>query len=236
MSEAWGSIVMELSEKVKAFDRRVQQPAGQISSSLDQELLNLLTKGQKSPELEGFLASPGMNARELKNMDATIMTAYSTLQSLVMGHLNNVVRALMFRFSNLEGYSRHEEKFGEETIGLAENLVTSAVSTIGSLALKVDELLRVIDTSKGNFKAFSTWLALTKAGEQVDLSPAQGPSLNASEVASFIRTHLGQALKRQKRELSTLLVVAFFSCFSLAFLNLFFWFIKSLVNLGTVRC
>jgi hypothetical protein len=188
MQNAWESILLELNTKLATFAKNSE---GQGTLSLEVEFMSLLTSGIQSPELEGFL-SRELSTRKLKTMGASVEGAYSSIQQLVVEHMNQVTQALMFRIGDLEGLACWEERF--EPVGLDVAAIQECTTMLGSFALKSAELLNAIDESKSSFNAFFSWLQ--RVMWLIENADGQAPNFkfDTAQVAKFITDNFSSLL------------------------------------------
>lgn len=151
MSDAWEDILLEMDTKLTEFAAE-RLTAG---SSVSGEFLTLLTRGVTSPELQTFLIHD-LTEKGLKKLGHSIENSYSSIQNLALKHLQCVAQSLLFHITEIHGMSRWFEQFGE--LGLSDFDIQAAVSSLGSIMLKTQELVLVIETSLKSFKAFFQWL------------------------------------------------------------------------------
>ena len=151
MSDAWEDILLEMSTKLTTFaaERRA------VGSNVSAEFLALLTQGTASPEMQAFLLHE-LTEKGLKKLGHSIDNSYSSIQSLSLKHLQSVTEALLYHLTELLGMSKWYDHFG--VLGFAESTIQEALKSLGSLMLKTQELVQVIESSLMSFKAFFQWL------------------------------------------------------------------------------
>ena len=186
MSDAWEDILLEMDTKLTEFAAE-RLTAG---SSVRGEFLTLLTRGVTSPELQSFLIHD-LTEKGLKKLGHSIENSYASIQNLALKHLQCVTQSLLFHVTEIHGMSRWFEQFGD--LGLSEFDIQAAVSSLGSIMLKTQELVLVIETSLKSFKAFFQWLYYVI----MSLSDAEIPDFVKQRsqqeillVSSFIQDHL----------------------------------------------
>jgi len=180
METSWESILLELDTKLTAFAAN----KGGGTLSLENEFMALLAGGVPSIELEGFL-SQELTTRKLKKMGAGVEGSYSSIQTLILEHMNKATEAMMFRLGDLNGLAAWQERFGE--IGIDSSLVQPCISLLGAFAMKAAELLRVIDQSKQSFNAFFTWLQRIVWMMEVPDGNMAETKFDSRQVARFIK-------------------------------------------------
>lgn len=151
MSDAWEDILLEMDTKLTEFAAE-RLTAG---SSVSGEFLTLLTRGVTSPELQSFLIHD-LTEKGLKKLGHSIENSYTSIQNLALKHLQCVTQSLLFHVTEIHGMSRWYEQFGD--LGLSEFDVQAVITSLGSIMLKTQELVLVIETSLKSFKAFFQWL------------------------------------------------------------------------------
>lgn len=151
MSDAWEDILLEMDTKLTEFAAE-RLTAG---SSVSGEFLTLLTRGVTSPELQSFLIHD-LTEKGLKKLGNSIENSYTSIQNLALKHLQCVTQSLLFHVTEIHGMSRWYEEFG--VLGLSEIDIQTVVTSLGSIMLKTQELVLVIETSLKSFKAFFQWL------------------------------------------------------------------------------
>lgn len=151
MSDAWEDILLEMDTKLTDFAAE-RLTAG---SSVSSEFLTLLTHGVTSPELQSFLIHD-LTEKGLKKLGHSIENSYTSIQNLALKHLQCVMQSLLFHVTEFHGMSRWYEQFGD--LGLSEFDIQTVITSLGSVMLKTQELVLVIETSLKSFKAFFQWL------------------------------------------------------------------------------
>ncbi|GAB5570903.1 anaphase-promoting complex subunit 4 isoform X2 [Prionailurus iriomotensis] len=130
----------------------------------------------------------------LKKLGQSIESSYSSIQKLVISHLQSGSESLLYHLSELKGMASWKQKY--EPLGLDAAGIEDAITAVGSFILKANELLQVIDSSMKNFKAFFRWLyvAMLRMTEDHVL-----PELNKMTqkditfVAEFLTEHFNEA-------------------------------------------
>lgn len=150
MCEAWEDILMQMDLRLTKF---VQEK--NTSTQVQDEFLELLLWGQSSPELQALLMNQ-LTVKGLKKLGQSIESSYTSIQKLVISHLQSGSEALLYHLSEVKGMSLWKQKF--EPLGLDSAAIEGAITAVGSFSLKANELLQVIDKSMKNFKAFFRWL------------------------------------------------------------------------------
>ncbi|OXB82913.1 UNVERIFIED_CONTAM: hypothetical protein H355_003355 [Colinus virginianus] len=138
----------------------------------------------------------------LKKLGQSIESSYSSIQKLVISHLQSGSEALLYYLSELKGMALWKQKY--ESLGLDASGIEEATTAVGSFILKANELLQVIDSSMKNFKAFFRWLyvAMLRMSEDHVL-----PELNKMTqkditfVADFLTEHFNEYLKDEDEDL-----------------------------------
>uniref|UniRef100_A0A8D0XBF2 Anaphase-promoting complex subunit 4 n=1 Tax=Sus scrofa TaxID=9823 RepID=A0A8D0XBF2_PIG len=145
-------------------------------------------------ELQTLLMNQ-LTVKGLKKLGQSIESSYSSIQKLVISHLQSGSESLLYHLSELKGMASWKQKY--EPLGLDAAGIEDAITAVGSFILKANELLQVIDSSMKNFKAFFRWLyvAMLRMTEDHVL-----PELNKvmtqkdiTFVAEFLTEHFNEA-------------------------------------------
>jgi anaphase-promoting complex subunit 4 len=225
MSEAWEDILLEI-------DSRLERYADSLGpeTSVSEEFLTLFTCGTSSPELQIFLVndltekgwpcnclelhnsvllcrvSTGFNQFSylihlgLKKLGKTVESSYSNIQNLALKNLQSGSNALLFHLNDLMGMARWYDRFG--ILGLSDAMVTECLKILGSLMLKTQELLGVIESALQSFVAFFKWLYLVilqLLDEEVPAFVKKFNQEDVSLVAEFLHCQLGHQEKGKTR-------------------------------------
>ncbi|XP_043918098.1 anaphase-promoting complex subunit 4 [Protopterus annectens] len=190
MCEAWEDILMQMDSRLTKF---VQEK--NTTTSVQDEFMQLLLWGKASPELQALLMNQ-LTVKGLKKLGQSIESSYSSIQKLVISHLQSGSEALLYHLSELKGMALWRQKY--EPLGLEVTLIEDSVNAVGSFILKSNELLQVIESSMKNFRAFFRWLyvAMLRMSEEHIL-----PELNVNKmsqrdtvfVADFLSEHFNEA-------------------------------------------
>uniref|UniRef100_A0A7M4ECK2 Anaphase-promoting complex subunit 4 n=1 Tax=Crocodylus porosus TaxID=8502 RepID=A0A7M4ECK2_CROPO len=195
MCEAWEEILMQMDSRLTKF---VQEK--NTTTSVQDEFMQLLLWGKASPELQALLMNQ-LTVKGLKKLGQSIESSYSSIQKLVISHLQSGSEALLYHLSELKGMALWKQKY--ESLGLDAAGIEDAITAVGSFILKANELLQVIDSSMKNFKAFFRWLyvAMLRMSEDHVL-----PELNKMTqkditfVADFLTEHFNEAPELYNRK------------------------------------
>ncbi|XP_063799650.1 anaphase-promoting complex subunit 4 [Pseudophryne corroboree] len=188
MCEAWEEILVQMDSRLTKF---VQEK--NTTTSVHDEFMQLLLWGKASPELQALLMNQ-LTVKGLKKLGQSVESSYSTIQKLVISHLQSGAEALLYHLSELKGMALWKQKY--EPLGLDSKAIEDAITSVGSFILKANELLQVIDSGMKNFKAFFRWLyvAMLRMSEDHVL-----PELNKMTqkditfVADFLTEHFNEA-------------------------------------------
>ncbi|XP_069449892.1 anaphase-promoting complex subunit 4 isoform X2 [Ovis canadensis] len=188
MCEAWEEILMQMDSRLTKF---VQEK--NTTTSVQDEFMDLLLWGKASVELQTLLMNQ-LTVKGLKKLGQSIESSYSSIQKLVISHLQSGSESLLYHLSELKGMASWKQKY--EPLGLDAAGIEDAITAVGSFILKANELLQVIDSSMKNFKAFFRWLyvAMLRMTEDHVL-----PELNKMTqkditfVAEFLTEHFNEA-------------------------------------------
>uniref|UniRef100_H2L3R2 Anaphase-promoting complex subunit 4 n=1 Tax=Oryzias latipes TaxID=8090 RepID=H2L3R2_ORYLA len=192
MCEAWEDILMQMDLRLTKF---VQEK--NTSTQVQDEFLELLLWGQSSPELQALLMNQ-LTVKGLKKLGQSIESSYSSIQKLVISHLQSGSEALLYHLSEVRGMSLWRQKF--EPLGLDSAAIEGAITAVGSFSLKANELLQVIDKSMKNFKAFFRWLyvaMLRMCDEHVPPELNKMTQKDIAFVADFLSEHFSELFDRK---------------------------------------
>ncbi|XP_075996458.1 anaphase-promoting complex subunit 4 [Genypterus blacodes] len=187
MCEAWEDILMQMDIRLTKF---VQEK--NTSTQVQDEFLELLLWGQSSPELQALLMNQ-LTVKGLKKLGQSIESSYSSIQKLVISHIQSGSEALLYHLSEVKGMSLWKQKF--QPLGLDSAAIEDAITAVGSFSLKANELLQVIDKSMKNFKAFFRWLyvaMLRMCEEHVPPELNKMTQKDIAFVADFLSEHFSQ--------------------------------------------
>ncbi|XP_018588699.2 anaphase-promoting complex subunit 4 [Scleropages formosus] len=187
MCEAWEDILMQMDLRLTKF---VQEK--NTSTQVQDEFLELLLWGKSSPELQALLMTQ-LTVKGLKKLGQSIESSYSSIQKLVISHLQSGSEALLYHLSEVKGMSLWKQKF--EPLGLDAAAIEDAITAVGSFTLKASELLQVIDKSMKNFKAFFRWLYVAMLRMSEDHVPPELNKMTQKDiafVADFLAEHFSE--------------------------------------------
>uniref|UniRef100_A0A6Q2WTQ1 Anaphase-promoting complex subunit 4 n=1 Tax=Esox lucius TaxID=8010 RepID=A0A6Q2WTQ1_ESOLU len=187
MCEAWEDILMQMDLRLTKF---VQEK--NTNTQVQDEFLELLLWGQSSPELQALLMNQ-LTVKGLKKLGQSIETSYSSIQKLVISHLQSGSEALLYHLSEVKGMSLWKQKF--HPLGLDSVAIEDAITAVGSFTLKANELLQVIDKSMKNFKAFFRWLYVAMLRMSEDHVPPELNKMTQKDiafVADFLSEHFSE--------------------------------------------
>ncbi|KTG43891.1 hypothetical protein cypCar_00023751 [Cyprinus carpio] len=126
----------------------------------------------------------------LKMLGQSIDSSYSSIQKLVISHLQSGSEALLYHLSEVKGMALWKQKF--QPLGLDPAAIEDAIVAVGSFTLKASELLQVIDKSMKNFKAFFRWLYVAMLRMSEDHVPPELNKMTQKDlafVADFLSEH-----------------------------------------------
>uniref|UniRef100_A0A8C5A1Z4 Anaphase-promoting complex subunit 4 n=1 Tax=Gadus morhua TaxID=8049 RepID=A0A8C5A1Z4_GADMO len=148
---------------------------------------------QMDLRLTKFVQEKNTNTQGLKKLGQSIESSYSSIQKLVISHLQSGSEALLYHLSEVRGMCLWKHKF--EPLGLNAAAIEDAITAVGSFSLKANELLQVIDKSMKNFKAFFRWLyvaMLRMCEEHVPPELNKMTQKDISFVADFLSEHFSE--------------------------------------------
>uniref|UniRef100_A0A7N9AZV5 Anaphase-promoting complex subunit 4 n=1 Tax=Mastacembelus armatus TaxID=205130 RepID=A0A7N9AZV5_9TELE len=148
---------------------------------------------QMDLRLTKFVQEKNTSTQGLKKLGQSMESSYSSIQKLVISHLQSGCEALLFHLSEVKGMSLWKQKF--EPLGLDSTAIEGAITAVGSFSLKANELLQVIDKSMKNFKAFFRWLyvaMLRMCEEHVPPELNKMTQKDIAFVADFLSEHFSE--------------------------------------------
>uniref|UniRef100_A0A8C1IC31 Anaphase-promoting complex subunit 4 n=2 Tax=Cyprinus carpio TaxID=7962 RepID=A0A8C1IC31_CYPCA len=176
MCEAWEEILMQMDLRLTKF---VQVRVHHI------------------PELQALLMNQ-LTVKGLKMLGQSIDSSYSSIQKLVISHLQSGSEALLYHLSEVKGMALWKQKF--QPLGLDPAAIEDAIVAVGSFTLKASELLQVIDKSMKNFKAFFRWLYVAMLRMSEDHVPPELNKMTQKDlafVADFLSEHFSELFDRK---------------------------------------
>uniref|UniRef100_A0A8B9KTR2 Anaphase-promoting complex subunit 4 n=1 Tax=Astyanax mexicanus TaxID=7994 RepID=A0A8B9KTR2_ASTMX len=182
MCEAWEDILMQMDLRLTKF---VQEK--NTNTQVQDEFLELLLWGHARYVLftKQIYITSG-----LKMLGQSIESSYSSIQKLVISHLQSGSEALLYYLSEVKGMALWKQKF--QPLGLDPSAIEDAITAVGSFTLKASELLQVIDKSMKNFKAFFRWLYVAMLRMSEDHVPPELNKMTQRDlafVADFLSEH-----------------------------------------------
>ncbi|XP_066487854.1 anaphase-promoting complex subunit 4 [Tiliqua scincoides] len=195
MCEAWEEILMQMDSRLTKF---VQEK--NTTTSVQDEFMQLLLWGRASPELQSLLMNQ-LTVKGLKKLGQSMESSYSSIQKLVISHLQSGSEALLYHLSELKGMASWKQKY--ESLGLDATGIEEAITAMGSFILKANELLQVIDSSMKNFKAFFRWLYVAMLRMSDDHVPPELNKMTQKDitfVADFLTEHFNEAPELYNRK------------------------------------
>uniref|UniRef100_A0A8C0G4P3 Anaphase-promoting complex subunit 4 n=1 Tax=Chelonoidis abingdonii TaxID=106734 RepID=A0A8C0G4P3_CHEAB len=136
MCEAWEEILMQMDSRLTKF---VQEK--NTTTSVQDEFMQLLLWGKASLELQALLMNQ-LTVKGLKKLGQSIESSYSSIQKLVISHLQSGSEALLYHLSELKGMASWKQKY--ESLGLDAAGIDGTV--IGLLLIT---LMFILKTKKG---------------------------------------------------------------------------------------
>ncbi|XP_070613066.1 anaphase-promoting complex subunit 4 [Erythrolamprus reginae] len=195
MCEAWEEILLQMDSRLTKF---VQEK--NTTTSVQDEFMELLLWGKASAELQALLMSQ-LTVKGLKKLGQSMESSYSSIQKLVISHLQSGSEALLYHLSELKGMALWKQKY--ESLGLDASGIEDAITAVGSFILKANELLQVIDSSMKNFKAFFRWLYVAMLRMSEDPVPPELNKMTQKDitfVADFLTEHFNEAPELYSRK------------------------------------
>uniref|UniRef100_A0A9L0S9W0 Anaphase-promoting complex subunit 4 n=1 Tax=Equus caballus TaxID=9796 RepID=A0A9L0S9W0_HORSE len=188
MCEAWEEILMQMDSRLTKF---VQEK--NTTTSVQDEFMHLLLWGKASAELQTLLMNQ-LTVKGLKKLGQSIESSYSSIQKLVISHLQSGSESLLYHLSELKGMASWKQKY--EPLGLDAAGIEEMPLRLWVLSYSRQMNFFIIDSSMKNFKAFFRWLyvAMLRMTEDHVL-----PELNKMTqkditfVAEFLTEHFNEA-------------------------------------------
>uniref|UniRef100_A0A8C2NA88 Anaphase-promoting complex subunit 4 n=1 Tax=Capra hircus TaxID=9925 RepID=A0A8C2NA88_CAPHI len=115
MCEAWEEILMQMDSRLTKF---VQEK--NTTTSVQDEFMDLLLWG-----------------KGLKKLGQSIESSYSSIQKLVISHLQSGSESLLYHLSELKGMASWKQKY--EPLGLDAAGIEDAITAVGSFILKMTQ-------------------------------------------------------------------------------------------------
>uniref|UniRef100_A0AAX7TZF4 Anaphase-promoting complex subunit 4 n=1 Tax=Astatotilapia calliptera TaxID=8154 RepID=A0AAX7TZF4_ASTCA len=195
MCEAWEDILMQMDLRLTKF---VQEK--NTSTQVQDEFLELLLWGQSRwDRITFFFCCLDLQCLECPKLGQSIESSYSSIQKLVISHLQSGSEALLYHLSEVKGMALWKQKF--EPLGLDAAAIEGAITAVGSFSLKANELLQVIDKSMKNFKAFFRWLyvaMLRMCEEHVPPELNKMTQKDIAFVADFLSEHFSEVILQRR--------------------------------------
>uniref|UniRef100_A0A674HTP1 Anaphase-promoting complex subunit 4 n=1 Tax=Taeniopygia guttata TaxID=59729 RepID=A0A674HTP1_TAEGU len=188
MCEAWEEILMQMDSRLTKF---VQEK--NTTTSVQDEFMQLLLWGKASLELQALLMNQ-LTVKGLKKLGQSIESSYSSIQKLVISHLQSGSEALLYHLSELKGMALWKQKY--ESLGLDASGIDEAITAVGSFILKANELLQVIDSKLYNRKG--KYFNVERVGQYLkdeDDDLVSPPNTEGNQWFNFLKdsTHLKES-------------------------------------------
>lgn len=129
-----------------------------------------------------------------------MQNSYLNIQTLALKNLLSASNALLYHLNDLLGMAKWYERFG--VLGLSEAMVTDCLKVLGSLMMKTQELVGVIESALRALTAFFKWLYLVVLQfleEDVPTLVKQFNQEDVSLIAEFLHCQLPRAGKGKSR-------------------------------------
>ncbi|CAI8031695.1 Anaphase-promoting complex subunit 4 [Geodia barretti] len=189
MTEAWEDVLLTMDIKLAKYSTTLKEGA-----SVADELLVLLACGRARSELRDFLLDE-LTAKGVKKIGLSLETSYTRVRKYSLNCLSSVIQALQFHLGEVLGMARWKERFGN--LGISTDSLQVCIKSLGTFALKNQELQSVIDESLKSMKSFFMWIyvVILKLGEEPVPSNMK-QHLNAEElklVVHFLKKRLAKS-------------------------------------------
>uniref|UniRef100_A0A803SNM9 Anaphase-promoting complex subunit 4 n=1 Tax=Anolis carolinensis TaxID=28377 RepID=A0A803SNM9_ANOCA len=169
MCEAWEEILIQMDSRLTKF---VQEK--NTTTSVQDEFMQLLLWGKASLELQALLMNQ-LTVKGLKKLGQSMESSYSSIQKLVISHLQSGSEALLYHLSELKGMAAWKQKY--ECLGLDASGIEEAVTAVGFVPLKV-------------------WLIIPTTETHVDVMTQK----DITFVADFLTEHFNEAPELYNRK------------------------------------
>ena len=187
MFDNWEDALGEVQLKLSRFAAEKSSPG-----SVGDEFLMLLLFGKPSEELLMFLVNE-LTSKGCKNLRESVSNTYTILSQLIASHLLPGIRAMLFHAQNL--YKLAKTDFHNSS--KAESIL-KCLKLTGSLALKANEMLIVIERSREEFACFFKWLyamVLKLSGEDVPPELMETSQSELPAIAQYIKSNLNETIE-----------------------------------------
>ncbi|RDD42907.1 Anaphase-promoting complex subunit 4 [Trichoplax sp. H2] len=151
MKENWEDIKLTMDSRLHELAKTIGIRPG--DTVYDQFLL-LFTRGITSAEMETFLTKD-LSLRNYRKLKQSIENSHTKIYDLAVKLVLNVWPTLLLHLLELKGIF-NQPQFPNAVV----NFVNGCVCNVGSLILKGQELIEVINNSSRRYNAFFKWLTI----------------------------------------------------------------------------
>ncbi|TRY84207.1 hypothetical protein DNTS_025745, partial [Danionella cerebrum] len=200
MCEAWEDILTQMDLRLTKF---VQEK--NTNTQVQDEFLELLLWGHASPELQALLMNQ-LTVKGLKFLGQSIESSYSSIQKLVISHLQSGSEALLYHLSEVKGMALWKQKFQplgldpaaiEAMLRMSEDHVPSELNkmTQKDLAFVADFLSEHFNTNEELFDRKGKYFNVERVGQYLkdeDDDLVSPPNMDGNQWVTFVKksTHL----------------------------------------------
>ncbi|KAG8510328.1 Anaphase-promoting complex subunit 4, partial [Galemys pyrenaicus] len=173
MCEAWEEILMQMDSRLTKF---VQEK--NTTTSVQDEFMHLLLWGKASAELQTLLMNQ-LTVKGLKKLGQSIESSYSSIQKLVISHLQSGSESLLYHLSELKGMASWKQKY--EPLGL------DAAGIEAMLRMTEDHVLPELNKMTQKDITFVAEFLTEHFNEAPDLYNRKGKYFNVEKVGQYLK-------------------------------------------------
>ncbi|CAD7675817.1 unnamed protein product [Nyctereutes procyonoides] len=173
MCEAWEEILMQMDSRLTKF---VQEKS--TTTSVQDEFMHLLLWGKASAELQTLLMNQ-LTVKGLKKLGQSIESSYSSIQKLVISHLQSGSESLLYHLSELKGMASWKQKY--EPLGL------DAAGIEAMLRMTEDHVLPELNKMTQKDITFVAEFLTEHFNEAPDLYNRKGKYFNVEKVGQYLK-------------------------------------------------
>ena len=184
MSDAWEKSIVDFDARMSRFSAEIRE----LGRTVHQDMLQMLTCGQVSSELETFLVSD-LNEAGLKRLGTALDASYTRL----VGVGNNAIRIaqlLVLRLGELVAFARCKRRYA--LLGLNEQACQATVDLAAAFVLKCIDLLRILQRVRTGLREFLFWLRIWmhKLADEAVPASLKDHQINTDVIVEFLRSNV----------------------------------------------
>ena len=187
MLDSWQDALGEVQLKLARFSLEKSSPG-----TVGDEFLMLLLFGKPRSEFLLFLSNE-LTSKGCDNLRNSISSSYAVLSNLIVNHILPATRAMMIHAHTLYKMFRQESIIDT----FKSRVVMKCLKTVGSFALKANEMLVVMEKTQIELQSFFKWLyymLLKLSDETIPPDLSQSSQHELIEVANFIKENLNETV------------------------------------------